>query len=161
MSTLLSSLVDDLSEIDKKECKVCKEIRKIKSVCNFIDLENNKLNYEYKERKKRLLKPINEWIKNFRNVYQFCNEDINKSVLLLRKCVYPYEYIDSWKRFDEASLPNKKACYSELYIEGITGKDYTHAQKVFEDLKLKKPWWLPRFVRSKRYVTTFRCIWKH
>ena len=31
----------------------------------------------------------------------------------------------------------KKAFYSELYLEDITHKDYTHAQKVFEELKLK------------------------
>ena len=80
---------------------------------------------------------INELIKKLPNVYQFCNEDINKFVLLLRKGVYPYEYMDSWKRFDEASLPNKKAFYSKLYLEDITHKDYTHAQKVFEELKLK------------------------
>ena len=49
MSTSLSSLVDNLSEIYKKGRKVCEERRKIKSVCNFIGLKNNKLNSEYKE----------------------------------------------------------------------------------------------------------------
>ena len=45
--------------------------------------------------------------------------------------------MDSWERFDETSLPDKKAFYSELYLEDITDEDYTHAQKVFEELKLK------------------------
>ena len=49
MLTSLSSLVDNLSEIYKKECTGCEERRKIKSVCNFIGLKNNKLNYECKE----------------------------------------------------------------------------------------------------------------
>ena len=31
----------------------------------------------------------------------------------------------------------KKPFYSELYLENITDEDYTHAQKVFEELKLK------------------------
>ena len=44
MSTSLLSLFDNLSEIYKKECKGCEEKRKIKSACNFIGLENNKLN---------------------------------------------------------------------------------------------------------------------
>ena len=58
MATSLSSLVDNLSKIiKKKECKVCEEKRKIKSVCNFIRLKNNKLNCECKECQKRLLKP--------------------------------------------------------------------------------------------------------
>ena len=53
MLTSLSSLVDNLSEIYKKECKGCEERRKTRSVCNFIGLENNKLNYKCKECKKR------------------------------------------------------------------------------------------------------------
>ena len=87
MSTSLSIIVDNLSEIYKKECKVCKERRKIKSVCNFIGLKNNKLNYECKECKKRWLKPVNGLIKKFPNANQFCNGDINKFILLLRKGV--------------------------------------------------------------------------
>ena len=45
--------------------------------------------------------------------------------------------MDSWERFNETSLPDKKAFYSELYLEDITDKDYTHAQKVFEEFNLK------------------------
>ena len=56
---------------------------------------------------------------------------------MLRKCVYSYEYLHSWERFDETSLPEKKFFYSELYLEDITDKDYTHAQKVFKELGLK------------------------
>ena len=87
--------------------------------------------------RKRSLKPINQLIKKFPNVYQLCNKHINKFVLLLRKGVHPYEYMDSCKKFDETSLPDKKAFYSKLYLEDITDKDYTHTQKVFEELKLK------------------------
>ena len=76
------------------------------------------------------MKSINGLIKNFPNIHQFCNEDINKFALLLRKGVYPYEYMDSWKRFDDTSLPDKRAFYSELNLEEITDKDYPHAQKV-------------------------------
>ena len=46
MSTSLSSLVDKLTEIYKKECKGCEEKRKIKLVCNFIGLKNSKLRYK-------------------------------------------------------------------------------------------------------------------
>ena len=45
--------------------------------------------------------------------------------------------MDSWERFDEAALPNKKAFYSELNLENITDKDYINAQKVFKEFKLK------------------------
>ena len=70
-----------------------------------------------------MLKQINELTKKFRNVYQFCNTDTNKFVLLLGKAVYPCEYMDSWERFNEATLPDKKAFYSELYLEDVTDKD--------------------------------------
>ena len=46
-------------------------------------------------------------IGKFYNTYQLCNKDPNKFALLLRKGVYPYEYMDSWKRFKEESLPDK------------------------------------------------------
>ena len=79
MSTSLSNLVDNLSEIYKKECKGCK------SGCNFIKTKNNKLNYKCKECKESWLKPVNKLIKSFTNIHKFCNGDINKFFLLLRK----------------------------------------------------------------------------
>ena len=48
-------------------------------------------------------------IKIFFNTYQLCNKDLSKFALLLRKGVYPYEYMDSWKRFKEESLPDKES----------------------------------------------------
>ena len=38
---------------------------------------------------------VNELIKKFPNTYKFCNRDHNKFALLLRKGMYPYEYMDS------------------------------------------------------------------
>ena len=90
-----------------------------------------------KNTKKRHLKPINSLIKKFSNIDRFCNGDINQFVLLLRKGVYPYEYMDNWERFDETSLPDKQSFCSELNPEDIIDKDYTHAQKIFEVLKSK------------------------
>ena len=102
----------------------------------LLGLKFNKLHYKCKESKKGQLKTINGQSESFQ-IYQFCDGDINKFVLLLRKGVYPYEYMDSWKRFDETSLPDKKDFYSEFYLEDIIDKDYTHAQKVLEESKLK------------------------
>ena len=39
--------------------------------------------------------------------------------------------MDSWEIFDETSLPDKKAFYSNLNLEDITDEDYAHAQKVW------------------------------
>ena len=57
--------------------------------------------------------------------------------MLLIKCVYPYEYIDNWEKFDETLLPSKEAFYSNLNTEYITDTAYRHANKVFKELKLK------------------------
>ena len=40
-------------------------------------------------------------IEKFYNTYQLSNKDLNKFALLLRKSVYPYEYMDSWNKFNE------------------------------------------------------------
>ena len=43
----------------------------------------------------------------FKNTYKFCNGDIDKFMLLLRKGVYLHEYKDDWSKFDEEELPDK------------------------------------------------------
>ena len=45
--------------------------------------------------------------------------------------------MDSWKRFEEESLPDKKSFYSELNKEDISDEDYAHNQKVWEALNIK------------------------
>ena len=70
-------------------------------------------------------------------MYQFCSSNINKFVLLLRKGIYPYEYMHSVERFAEASLPDKEAFNSELNLNSITDEDYVHAQKVWKEFKIK------------------------
>ena len=45
--------------------------------------------------------------------------------------------MDSWETFNRNTLPNKKDFHSKLYLEDITDEVYIHAQKVFEELKLK------------------------
>ena len=57
--------------------------------------------------------------------------------LLLRKGVYPYEYMDSTKRLDETQLPPKKAFYSRLSGDDISDEDYEHAQKVWNEFGMK------------------------
>ena len=46
-------------------------------------------------------------IEKFPDTYQLCNKDLNKFALLLRKGVYPYEYMDCWEKFKEESLLDK------------------------------------------------------
>ena len=69
-------------------------------------------------------------IKRFYNTYQLSNDDINKFKALLRKGVYPYEYMDSWKRFNETELSSKDKFYNTLNLEDILDDDYAHAISV-------------------------------
>ena len=45
--------------------------------------------------------------------------------------------MDSWQRFDETSLPDKEAFYSNLNMKDITDTDYMHAKRVFKNLSNK------------------------
>ena len=134
MPSSLSKLVDNLSEgIHNNKCLDCN------SCLDYVRItKNEKLllkcfncNSYYK---KKFNKNI---IKKFKNTYSFCNSDLNKFILLLRKGYYPYEYMDSWERFNEKLLPSKKDFYSNLNMEDISDIDYRHATNVFKGLKLE------------------------
>ena len=105
MSSSLSKLVDNLSEgIHNNKCFDCK------SNLDYVRITKNKklllkcfnCNIYYKKNFN------NDLIKIFKNTYSFCDNDLNKFVLLLRKGVYPDEYMDSCERFNETSFQTKK-----------------------------------------------------
>ena len=60
-------------------------------------------------------------------MYELCNGDLNKLILLLRKGVYQYKYMDSWEVFNQTSLPDKEAFYRNLNMEDFIGmqKEYS------------------------------------
>ena len=63
--------------------------------------------------------------------------------LITRKGVYPYEYMDSFERFEETQLPPKEKFYSSLTNESISDPDYQHAQEVWTTFNCKKSERLP------------------
>ena len=93
MSASLSDLVDNMSGVFNSI--ECTEKVKINSECCFVGLKSTRLIYRCREFKKEWKRPIEELIRKFPSVYQFCNSDLNKFVLLLRKGVYSYEDMDN------------------------------------------------------------------
>ena len=49
---------------------------------------------------------------------------------MLRKAVYPYEYMNYWEKFNKVLLHEKQDFYSHLNIEDITDTDYAHTKRV-------------------------------
>ena len=111
--------------------------KKIRLNCEFIGLRNGRLNYKCEECKASDTMLVNESIKNFPTLYKFCNGDLNNFFLVLRKGIYPYEYMDSWERFDENAIPPREAFYSELNVENITDKDCEYVKNVWEVFEIK------------------------
>ena len=143
MSSSLFKLVDNLSEgIHNNKCvhyNSCLDyVRSTSVVDTYTKIKNEKLllkcfNFSIYYKKKF----NKDLIKKFKITYSFCNNDLNKFILLLRKGVYPYECMDSWERFNETSLPSKKDFYSNLNIEDIDDIDYRHGHNVFKTFKLE------------------------
>ena len=75
--------------------------------------------------------------KNFPNTFKLCRGNVQKFLLLLRKGIYPYEYMDNMSKFDEKELPTIENFYSKLNSSGISKKYYTHAKRVWEFFKIK------------------------
>ena len=121
MSTSLSKLVDNLAErLHNNRC------------VDYMTTKDEKLIFTWFTCKKNYKKGFNkELIEIYANIYEFCNGDLNKFILLFRKDVYPHEYMDNWERFDETSLPDKDSCYSSFNMENIDDIDYRHGNNVF------------------------------
>ena len=126
----ISQIDNKISQIDKKETKnkftdnMRSMITSLSKSIDKVSEIDRKISYD-------------SLIEKFYNTYQLCNKDLNKFALLLRKGVYSYEYMDSWKRFKEESLPDKESFYSKLNKEHVTDEDYAHAQKVWDTFRAK------------------------
>ena len=65
---------------------------------------------------------------------KFKNEQFN---LMKQKGIYPYDFMDSFEKFNNKQLPNKDEFYSILNNESISDEDYQHAQNIWKTFKLK------------------------
>ena len=60
----------------------------------------------------------------------------DKFDLMIRKGIYPYDYMDSFDKFEDTVLPTKDQFYSLLNDEHISDEDYNHAQKVWKTFSM-------------------------
>ena len=104
MNDSLSNLVDNLSEL---------------YVCKCLNKKEQTIKIKYKKQNNTKIvctrcKPCNTknkqslylLIKKFPCTYKLCNNNIDKFLLLLRKGVYPYKYMNDWDEFNETDLPS-------------------------------------------------------
>ena len=72
------------------------------------------------------------------NDFKYLSEEFSGELLVLvkEKGVYPYEYMDSFKRFSENKLPDKCKFFSSLKDECISQKDYQRANNIWNVSKM-------------------------
>ena len=69
-------------------------------------------------------------VQQCKHLREFYNED-EVFRLMRRKGVYSYEYMDTWEKFEQTSLPLKDAFYSRLNMKGICDQENEHARQVW------------------------------
>ena len=79
----------------------------------------------------KLVGNLNEF-KEMKKLYK--DDQLN---LLLRKGVYPYDYVSCLEKLDDTNLPPKEAFYNKLNDENISNSDYEHAQNVWKTFDIK------------------------
>ena len=80
---------------------------------------------------------VNNLAKGGHEFWGFENYNRSQRELLIRKGIYPYEYMDSWDKFKETSLPGIKNFYSNLNMSGVSDKDYEHAHRVWKEFGIR------------------------
>ena len=123
MQGSLDSHVNNLSELN---------------VCNCLNKSEQNIKIKYDnyiytrcktctKRSKQLITSLKD---KFPNLYQLSEGNVKTFIILLKKGIYPYEYMDNWNKFEEIELPSIDKFYSNLYLKNITKNEYKHAQNV-------------------------------
>ena len=80
---------------------------------------------------------VNNLAKGGHQFFGFENYNGHQRRLLIRKGIYPYEYMDSWDRFKETSLPSINCFYSNLNMSGVSDTDYEHACSIWREFGIR------------------------
>ena len=82
---------------------------------------------------------LDSLVKNLVNKdFKYLSEEFSGRFLevVKEKGIYPYEYMDSFKKFNETELLRKNKFFSSLKNEGISEKDYEKARNRLERILL-------------------------
>ena len=137
MSSSLDRLVENITKCG--ECETCKPNKCSKQNINSEGfVRQHKTSFSCGECKnckntgKTCINP------NHDNLKYTSEEFKNKKLqLMAQKGVYPYDYMDSFKKFNKEKLPTKEKLYSILNNETITEDNYKDAKTVWETFNLK------------------------
>ena len=135
--------IDVIAQNSEKFINIGFDSLSVKDSFSFITASLDKLvsmtkydNTDEKERSKWVLRE--NWQSNFR--YSSKNDIIKTEKcldLLTEKGVYPYDYMNSFDKFNDEQLPSKEQFYSRLTEEGITNDDYTKAKQIWKHFDIK------------------------
>ena len=122
--------------------EIDESIKKIKCIPNNMEkyMSFSLDNLTFKDSMQFLNSSLDKLAKNlkeYKHIYELAGNDEQKLALLTRKGVYPYDYMDSFEKFNDNELPPQLAFYSILNDEHISDEDYEHAQNVWNTFDLK------------------------
>ena len=136
MMSSLEKLVTNITKCGK--CNTCKPDKCMKL----------NINYKNKTLQHKTSLPCNE-CKNCKNIDEDCiNPKYDKLKytskmfkdkkldLMARRGVYPYDYMDSFEKFN-SPLPKKEEFFSILNNKHISNEDYEHAKNIWNTFNLK------------------------
>ena len=111
----------------------------IKDSLSFLNSSLDKLGKNLKDKGEKEGKSIKD---TFPNTYSYFKKywnhiDEEAFELLTRKGVYPYEFMDSWEKMKEKTLPSKEDYFSQLTGKDISEENYTFASNVWNSFKFK------------------------
>lgn len=131
--------VNELNDIDGGENPINviplnKELYISMSKSIVVD-ENYKIQLRFIDSLKFMTSSLDSLVNNlsqddFKNIKSQFRDD-NEFKLLLRKGVFPYDYISSVDRLEETSLPSRDNFFNKLTDRECTIEDYSHAENVW------------------------------
>ena len=135
--------IDVIAQNSEKFINIGFDSLSVKDSFSFITASLDKLvsmtkydNTDEKERRKWVLR--DNWQSNFR--YSSKNHIIKTEKcldLLSEKGVYPYDYMNSFEKFNDEQLQSKEQFYSRLTEEDITNDDYNKAKQIWKHFGIK------------------------